>query len=90
MELGTERKNDYNEHVTKCSYEAFNGSSLQQAASAAYTMIYLDKTVQCYSRHDRNTNIEEIFVDFAADRRELEKGWDSRPTLGKAFWVENM
>lgn len=38
-------KNAYSDHVSKCSYEPVNGSSIQRAVNLAYKMIYLDKRV---------------------------------------------
>lgn len=78
-------KKSFDEHVSTCCSEHMNGSSVQRAVAIVYDMIHLYKTVECYSRHDRNPNMEEIQVDPETDGRVMEKGWERRPKRGEAL-----
>lgn len=79
----------FDEHANKCSYEIVNGSSVQRAVNLAHAMIYLDKTVECYGRHDCNPNMEGIEVDLNCDQRVLQKGWGRKPKWGEALADDN-
>lgn len=78
-------KKSFEEHRKICSFEAVVGSSAQRAVTLAYGMAYLDKSVECYRRHDKNPNMEGIAVDTIVDRRPLQKGWARRPKWGDAL-----
>lgn len=73
------------EHEKQCSYEKVEGNSLQRAMKLAHSMIYLDKTVEVYTKHDKHPLMKDLLTNTDGYSRRLCVGWARRPKKGKSM-----
>lgn len=87
MKCGTShrQKKWFDCHVEKCGREDVNGRSVDNAVRIAHALIYIDKSVETYTRHDRNPLTKDIVINAEQDYRVVKRGWAKEPKKGTSL-----
>lgn len=75
----------FKKHESNCSYVRINGRSIERTLNLAYDMIYVDKTVETYGRHEKNPILSDINFEAKSYCKAADKGWAKRPKWGEGM-----
>lgn len=80
----------YEAHVEKCRQDPVNGRSVDISVRLAHSMVYTDKSVETYKRHDQNLLTKDITVNPDEDYRVVRRGWVKEPKKGTSLGENNI